>query len=289
MLTKLIPEILAGELLRGLSESLTAKSLCTTEYEGQIKGKGDTITIPKATAVSIYPYLGTINWEDISDDGVDIVINQENAFSAKIKDTDKAKTTFDLANTYLSSGKTGLANVADETIYKTMVLGAHNDNVIPTITLTASNIYDTLILANKKLGLQKVPANAEKFAVLSPEEVALLIQSNIMTRSSDLSDNVVVTGRVGRVLGFDIIESNNVYTEDPDDLTTSDDVHRILPYGVKGATAYADAIPIESVEQIRLQDSFATGIRGLHNFGVKVILPEAVGAIKVDTGVNGNN
>lgn len=81
-----------------------------------------------------------------------------------------------------------------------------------TTELTKTTIYESIVdevAALKKKGLN----STEMWLAVTNETYALLLKSPEFIRASDLGDNVVQNGRVGRINGLDVYETNNI----PDD------------------------------------------------------------------------
>lgn len=81
-----------------------------------------------------------------------------------------------------------------------------------TTELTKTTIYDSIVdevAALKKKGLNPT----EMWLAVTNETYALLLKSPEFIKSSDLGDNVIQNGRVGRINGLDVYETNNI----PDD------------------------------------------------------------------------
>ena len=76
----------------------------------------------------------------------------------------------------------------------------------------------------------------------------------------------VLNGSIGMVAGINLLVSNNV----PVTGTPTDDYH--ITAGVENAIGYAEQIV--NVEGLRLESSFADGVRGLHLYGAKVLQSE---------------
>lgn len=81
-----------------------------------------------------------------------------------------------------------------------------------TAALTKNTIYDSVVdevAALKKKGLKP----EEMWLAVTNECYALLLKSPEFIKASDLGDKVVQNGRVGRINGLDVYETNNI----PDD------------------------------------------------------------------------
>lgn len=78
-----------------------------------------------------------------------------------------------------------------------------------TTALTKSSIYDSIVdevAALKKKGLRP----SEMWLAVTNETYALLLKSPEFVRASDLGDNVVQNGQVGRINGLNVYETNNI-------------------------------------------------------------------------------
>lgn len=78
-----------------------------------------------------------------------------------------------------------------------------------TTALTKDTIYDSIVdevAALKKKGLNPT----EMWLAVTNETYALLLKSPEFIKASDLGDNVVQNGRVGRINGLNVYETNNI-------------------------------------------------------------------------------
>lgn len=285
---KFIPEIWAREVLEDFPKATVGYNLCTTEYEGEIIGLGSKIHIPSAQKMTVEKYTGAeINPQVLASNDVELEITEADSISGEIDRTKQAVSPYNLNGIYQNQGSLALAESSDKMILKAQADGAHADNVIDTITLTPANIFTTLEECATRLSEKSVPAVADKFAVFTPRDIQNIRKSTDYIPAKDLDPNTLITGQVGKIYGFRILESMNVFTQVQADIPNGDPVHRLLPYGMVGATAFANAIPANLVEAIPMEKKYATLIKGLHMYGIKVVRPEAMGVIKVDTGITG--
>ena len=287
-ITNFIPEVFANEVLLALPKVASGLTLCNRNYEGLIQKKGDTVHIATPSALTVNAYTGAdITFETPSDSKTDLVIDKADYIAAIIDATKQSVSPYDLANIYLEEGKVALSDSADKYIYNIMANGADASNTIDTVVLSASNIVTKIEEARKLLSKNNILPSADTFITLSPDEVSLLRRSSDFIKATDLSDSVLLTGQVGKLFGFRIIESNNLFTQDPATITTGNPVHKLIPFGVVGATTFANAIPYDQVIVGEPEKKFGAYIKALHFYGAKVIRPKAIGIIKADTGVDG--
>lgn len=81
-----------------------------------------------------------------------------------------------------------------------------------TTALTKNTIYDSVVdevAKLKKKGLKP----EEMWLAVTNETYALLLKSPEFIKASDLGDDVVKNGRVGRIAGLDVYETNNIPDE----------------------------------------------------------------------------
>lgn len=78
-----------------------------------------------------------------------------------------------------------------------------------TTALTKDTIYESIVdevAALKKKGLNQT----EMWLAVTNETYAMLLKSPEFIKASELGDNVVQNGRVGRINGLDVYETNNI-------------------------------------------------------------------------------
>jgi hypothetical protein len=120
-------------------------------------------------------------------------------------------------------------------------------------------VYGYFVDASTKLDQQSVP-DIGRYAIVDPATYALLLKSPDFIRSTAMGDSIVSTGRVGQIAGFTIYKSNNV------PLASS---AKYILCGEQDAIFYAGQIM--SVEQLRLETSFDSVVRGLLLHDSKVV------------------
>lgn len=263
-----IPEIWSRELLYSLKKSHVANSLVNRNYQGEISREGDTVRIQTPDAITTGSYTGAdIDFQGLTSATQSLSIDVANYFAFLVDDVDQAQANVPLMQSYMQESAFSLADDFDEDVFSEYV-NADSSNVIGNTTLTASNIYSTLVTAKKNLSLNNVPSMG-RWVVLSPEEIALLEDSDEFTAASDLGDSIKRTGFVGRIAGMEIFESNNL--RDGGSI-------RYLLYGYTGAITAADQIV--KTEAGRSEKKFADFVKGLHVYGIKTVRGKGLGTIQ---------
>lgn len=262
------PSVWSRELLYSLKENLVGTSLINRDYQGDISSEGDTVKIQTPDAISVGDYTGAdISFDSLTSGTQDLSIDISKYFAFLVDDVDQVQSNVDLMSSYMVEASFSLADEMDERI-----LGEHTEadssNIIDDTTLSTSNIYSTLLTAKKNLSLNNVPS-MNRWVVLSPEEIALLEDSDEFTSASALGDSIKRTGFAGRIAGMEVFESNN--TADAGSL-------RYLPYGYTGAITVADQIV--KTEAGRSEKKFSDFVKGLHVYGIKTVRPLGLGRIE---------
>ena len=262
------PTIWSRELLFSLKKALVGDSLVNRNYQGEITQEGDKVNIQTPDSISVGDYTGAdINFETLTSGTQTLNIDIAKFFAFLVDDVDQAQANVPLMQSYMQEASFSLADTADTTIMERFV-DAQADNQVDAEALTASNIYAKTIEAKKRLGLKNVPSIG-RWIVFSPEEIALLENSDEFTAASDLGDSIKRTGFVGRIAGLEVFESNN--------LAQVANVRNCI-FGYTGAITFADQVI--KTEAGRTEKKFSDFVKGLHVYGIKTIRPTGLGNIK---------
>lgn len=266
------PTIWSRELLYSLKNNLVARSIMNMNYQGEITSQGDTVKIQTPDAITVGDYTGAdITFQGLTSATQSLLIDRAKYFAFLVDDVDQAQANVPLMQSYMIEASFGLADELDSYVMG-LYTGADAGNVIAKEALTAANIYDKLVDAKKLLSANNVPMNG-RWAVLSPDEIALLEKSDEFISASNLGDETKTTGFAGRIAGFQVFESNNTVTANDG----TDDV-RHLPFG--HSIAWTLAEQIVSTEAGRREAGFSDFVKGLHVYGTKVVRPKALGDLR---------
>lgn len=272
-LSNFIPTIWSRNLNIALRRRLRGLELTNRNYEGEIRGAGDTVKIQRPVAITVDDYVigSDMSLQTPTSSTLSLLIDQQKYFNFGIDDIDQVQANVDLLGPYLDDGNYRLAKTVDEFIFQHAVEG-HGDNVITKSAISVSTIYDKLVEAAKNMDEADVPEDG-RFCALSPAMVALLRDSTQFTSASELGDRVKQTGLVGQAVGFDIIMTNSIYT-------ASDGTNTVAHcmYGHPIATTFA--MQFTEIESLRSTTQFVDIVRGLLVYGAKVVKPEALGDLR---------
>ncbi|QDH92111.1 major head protein [Streptomyces phage Dubu] len=262
--TSFIPEIWNAQLLTDFREQAVAAALTNREYEGNATS-GNVVRINSATAVAVADYKAAgrvTSASAVSTTSQDLLIDQEKSFDFYVDDIDRAQAAGSMDAFTRSAGE-GLAEDADKFILATAVTGA--GTALPSANLTPETAFDVIRDMRKTLNKAKVPG-ANRVLVVNAEFEAILLSSASKLTSVDTSGSPegLRNATLGRLLGFDIVTSEN--------LPTVAAPQALAFY--RPALAYVSQV--EKTEALRATDKFADRLRGLHVYGAKVIRPTAL-------------
>lgn len=216
-ITKFQPEIWSASLLATLQKELVyASAVCANrDYEGEIAQRGDTVHITSFGAPTVVDYTKDtdLTIEVLTDAELILLIDQQKAFAFEVDDIDRRQATAGGAvmNQAAIDSAYALRDKADHFAASRMILGAAASNSLGVIDgTTVANVYDKLIVPTRtKLNRANVPT-AGRFMVLAPEVTEKLLMDSRFIKVADAGTGEALrNGLIGRIGGFDILESNN--------------------------------------------------------------------------------
>ena len=262
-LSNFIPSIWAGNLLSALDKAHVAVSVANREYEGDIKQGGDSVRINQIGDITVGSYTKNTNIstaQDLQDAQTILTIDQQKYFNFQVDDVDKAQTKPKVMSEAMRKAAYALRDTAD-----TYLLGLYAQAGLAVgtsgtpIDMTSSNVEDTLLQVGETMDSNNVPREG-RYGIVPPWVVTKMILAGLTTKT--MNDILWENGKLGKVLGFDVLMSNNVSKN-----STSWDITRML-FGVRG-TSLNYAEQILSVEAYRMELRFADAVKGLHVYGAK--------------------
>ncbi|MFE7485470.1 P22 coat protein - protein 5 domain protein [Streptomyces sp. NPDC057552] len=276
------PEIWSAQLLSALENALVyaQPALVNRDYEGEISTQGQSVHITTIGDPTIFDYdkNSNLNYEEVETAGTDLIIDQAKAFAFRLDDVDKAQALLNPMVKMAQNAAYGLRDRADAHV-ASLYTGVSAANTLgstgaPINTYTtATDAYDkVLVPLRTKLDRSNVPSEG-RYVVVSPEfEGSLLKDDRFVRVDASGTETGLRNGMVGRAAGFDILKSNNTPVPSGDT--------QVIQAGYPGAITYAEQI-LET-EALRLQNTIADAIRGLHVYGAKLLRPTGIAIAFID-------
>ncbi len=267
-----IEKIISAEILRTNEDNLLANTVCNTSFAGDIKDRGDSVVFVGLNDPTVYDYEGSITYEDIDDSSLTLLIDQDKAFSFKIKDIEALRSSIGLEDSQTKRASYLLKNEVD-----TYVFSLYNDAgvIMDAVDATPANVLQTVASMKQKLEEANVP-DGRTWIVVPPHIKTKLMLAGIRFQ---INNGVNGTGAVAFTdeLGCDIFVSNQ--------LSTNESGETMMLAGSYSAIAYAEQV-LETQVLDRLENSFDKAVRGRLVFGAKVIKPAELVCCPVTDGGN---
>ena len=263
-----IPEIFSKLLQAKFYKQSVLPAISNTDYEGEISGQGDNVTIRTVPAVTINDYAGSITTQELTTAKVELLIDKAKYYSFKIDDVLAAQADINLLEAASSDASEGMRVAVETDVLANVVTGATTTG--SQTTITAANILGEILGAAKSLDELNIPEEG-RFIVLSPEFISLLKQSELRQAYLTGDDTSPLrNGKVGVVDRFTVYQSNMLYT--PGSGSDSGYTHILAghPKAISFASQFTNA------ETIRMEATFGDAVRGLKVYGSKVVVPDAL-------------
>ena len=268
-----VPEIWSAQLLTSLKTAHVFAGLCNRSYEGEISAKGDTVHITSISRPTVSEYVKDTTVmapETLTDAQKSLVIDKSYYFNFEIDDIDMRQSVAGgaMMEEAAREGAYAFARQTDLVIIAVMeagVSGATPDNSIAaTSRATSALCVEGILDIKTKLDESDVPQEGRWLVIAPWIQNRLMLDTRYIQVDSNTGGSGFRNGQVGKIMGFDIILSNNLTLSD-----TANDSTVIAGY--PGAATYAEQISI--VEAFRPQGSFSDALKAHHLYGVKVIRP----------------
>ena len=262
--TNFIQTIWSKSILDDLETKCKLVDNCLRKYEGDVD-HARTVKILGVGEPTVTVYDGTtpLNYEEMTDKGQELTIDQQRAFHFLVDDVNQAQSVPGLREEYQRKAVHKLAVQRDSYI-ATLIKGATNATTATALTREAvKEAIDAAIVA-----LRERDFDEDGVIEITPA-VYNLFKNELITLSTN-NPEYIKKGIVGMYDGFKVIMSNNM---------AKDATYAYCD--IRGEKAIAFAGQINKVEALRHQSLFKDIIRGLDTFGAKVIDNARIQVIKV--------
>lgn len=264
-ITVSIDKLISTKVLKELENNLIAKRICTLDTGSQIKRKGDQVTFPALGDPNVQKYTGTINYEELNDEGVTLKIDQAEYTAFKIDDIEAFRSSIDIKGTQVERSGYKLKDSADK-----YVLALAEDtaitNRVEATGISEDNALQFVAKVRRKLDEANVP-HGQAFFVIDP-----MVKEKLELAGIKFGINEGMKGFEGGLewadyLGMKLFVSNNVKV-------TEAGKHLCMA-GSFNAIVYADQI-LKSRFIADAENAFEGLYSALHVYDAKVIKPAEV-------------
>lgn len=260
------PTLWEGALLANFHSKSVADALSTKPVEIN----GNKVIFNRIGSGNVKDYDGTVSWDDINTTPIEMTFPKKKYFAFALDDCDKAQIKGDVMIATASEHSASLLEVYDKDFYLDLSSGVNTANVIGSKStkkkITPANVYDYIVDLGTILGKNKVP-KGNRFVTVDSEVLGLLSKDKRFTSNPTVLENGIVEGQ--KINGLQVVCSE----EKPANIIVAH--HK---------SAIGAAKQIDEMEAMRLQSSFADGIRGLCQYGSKVLRDEAIAVLHYEIG-----
>lgn len=275
-----IPELWSAKLNTKMRAALVYRQCVNTDYEGEIQNAGDVVRINQIGEVTIHDQYvknsTALTIEELTDYQTSLLIDQSPYFAFAVDNVDKAQAQGNLMDEAMQSAAWGMQNHADLYISS---LYADAGATIASTAIDSTNVHAALETLGQKLSENNIP-RAGRWCVIPP-----WITTKLSLAKVKLADNeagrTFAESFVGRCAGFDLYESNNVYTDVTAAGTGTPTTWYIMA-GIRKAISFASQI--DKVEAFKPEASFSDAVKGLILYGAKVVYPDALVVLTATVG-----
>jgi hypothetical protein len=256
-----IPMLWAEDVLKERDKVLIGVKHCNTDYEGQIKQQGDQVKILTVGPVASYDYTRNAEIAD-PDQGTSaaqyLLIDQAKYCHIFFDDLDDAQTKKGFWEE--QKRQMGITMAGD---LDTFIFGKYTDagKTITNATVNTADIFSTIAEAAEYFKTINVPEGTTKYLEVSPAIATKIILAKIVHGTDN--DKRIETGYLGKLLGFDIYESNNI--------VKNGSAYECL---ARTKAAISFAAQLTETEAYRPQKRFADAVKSLQVWGGKVVRPK---------------
>jgi hypothetical protein len=263
-----IPEVFSKLLQAKFYKKSILPAISNTDYEGEISGQGEKVTIRTVPAVTINNYAGTITTQELTTAKVEMLIDKAKYYSFKVDDVLAAQADINMLEGASSDASEGMRIAVETDVLAASVTGA--TTIGSQTTITAANILAQILAMSTDLDELNIPEEG-RFIVLNPAQISLLKQSEL--RQAYLtgdSTSPLRNGKVGMVDRFNVYQSNMLYKP----TAGGDAGYTHVLAGHPKALSFASQFT--NTETVRMESTFGDQVRGLKVFGSKVVTPDAL-------------
>lgn len=262
--TNFIQTIWSKSILDDLETKCKLVDNCLRKYEGDVD-HARTVKILGVgePTVSVYDGVTPLNYEEMTDKGQELTIDQQRAFHFLVDDVNQAQSVPGLREEYQRKATHKLAVERDSYI-ASLIKSVSNATTAEALSQEAvKEAIDEAIVALRE-------RDFDEDGVIEITPAVYNVFKNCLITLSTNNPEYIKKGIVGMYDGFKVIMSNNM---------AKDSTYAYCD--IRGEKAIAFAGQINKVEALRHQGLFKDIVRGLDTFGAKVIDEARIQVVKV--------
>lgn len=286
-----IPEIWSGKLVEKFYASTVLAAISNTDYEGEIKGQGDTVKIRTKPTITIKDYKadGLLELERPKGSVLDLSIDKGKYFNTILDDVMEVQSDLNnmsmwaddaseqmkiVIDTEVLTALYGTANAANRGATAGKISGDLNLGVTTTPLAVVSggagagevDVIDVILRLGQALDEQNIPEQGRWLVI--PTWLSTMIKRSELRQAYLSGDSVTMlrNGRLGMIDRFTLYVSNLLPQGVPAGLAAGETgIYAGHAHGLTFASQFTN------VESMRSEMTFGQILRGLQVYGYKVI------------------
>ena len=277
-----IPEIWSGKLVEKFYDATVFGEIANTDYEGEIKGKGDKVNIRTRSTIVIRDYNKGQNLQTQRPESPNVELNIDKAkyFNFICDDIDKHQSDINLMTEWSDDAgeqmkievDTGIlgdiyadAAAANKGIAAGRKSASFNFGATGSpVAVDKTNVLDYLVDIATAMGEQSLPEQGRWIVI--PEWMGGMLMKSDLKDASMTGDgeSVLRNGRIGRIAGLTLYKSNNLSSVTDGAYTA----YNIIA-GHKSALTFASQMT--QMDTLKAESTFGNLVRGLNVYGYQVV------------------
>ncbi|MFM2625730.1 phage major capsid protein [Vibrio owensii] len=282
--SEFVPEVWSGKLVVKFYDTTVLAAIANTDYEGEIKNKGDKVYIRTRASITVSDYQKgmTLTYEHPESPSTELLIDKAKYFAFELKEVDRVQSDLNLMNEWADDASEQMKITIDTDVLSVVFSQVVPENAGATagrisidinlgvagtpLEVDKENILDVIVDCGTVLDEQNVPETGRY--IILPARICGMIKKSDLRDASLAGDgtSILRNGRLGMIDRFTVYCSNL--------LNVTDGEYDVI-FGHKVALTFASQIT--EMEELKNPNDFGTFTRGLQVYGYKVIKPEAMG------------
>ncbi len=292
-----IVPVFSSKVLKKFYSATVLNEICSTEYLGEIKSQGDTVTITTDPDVTIRNYSKGMDLviETLESPSFDLVVKYAKYFNFMLDDVDEYQMFIKRLDRWADNASKRMKIVVERELFLeyasenlSQEIDTYNkgsnagkisqninlgDETTDGVAITRNNILEYFVRINQILDEQDIPRDGNRWVILPTWASSLIKLSELRDASiSGLGQSILLNGRIGKIDDITIYTSNLLPT-----VTVNTKNCTIIPFGHKEGLAFVTQLT--KVETYRPEKKFANAIKGLQVYGFEIVYPQMVGKL----------
>jgi len=262
------PTLWSDKLFQAYDKAFVFSPLTNKAFESEIQNYGQQVKINEVGEVTVSDYTGSVSYETVSDASKYLVIDQKKYFAVEVDDADAAQMNPKVMNELVRKAGVAGGDTVDQFIAAKYVdAGIESGTTGSPTSITSTTVLSAVRDMGTSMSEANVPTQG-RVAVVPPWFAAKIDLSKV---TRDTNNSMILNDAyVGRFMGFDIFESNNI---------AHSGTTWYAPMFFTAGDTIAFGMQFTKTEAGRRDGSFSDYVRGLWIYGCKVYRPSSLGVL----------